>query len=122
MRYIMIALFLMMTLPLSAVEIKEQRGLASWYGASHQGRPTASGEPFDKDKFTAAHRTIKFGTIMRVTNLLNNKETDVRINDRGPSDKYPDRIIDVSEAAAISLGFKGAGLVKVKIRRVDDIR
>jgi peptidoglycan lytic transglycosylase len=91
-----------------------QRGLASWYGAEHQGEPTADGETFDMHQFTAAHRHLPFGTIVRVTNQLNGISVDVRINDRGPFGDG-DRIIDVSSAAADVLQMKGAGIVPVEI-------
>jgi rare lipoprotein A len=89
-----------------------QTGLASWYGAD-QGRHTASGERFDADALTAAHRHLPFGTVVRVTNQLNGKSVDVRINDRGPW--RHDRIIDVTDAAADVLDMKKAGTVPVTI-------
>jgi rare lipoprotein A len=88
-------------------------GLASWYGVERQGKPTASGELFDKNKFTAAHRKLPFGTTIRVTNLTNLESTLVRINDRGPG--FRGRVIDVSWAAAKKLGFLDAGLARVAI-------
>ena len=75
----------------------EQKGLASWYGAQFQGRPTASGEPFDKEAMTAAHRTLPFGTLIEVKNLDNGETAVVRVNDRGPF--VHGRILDCSEAA-----------------------
>jgi rare lipoprotein A len=95
-------------------EGETQRGLASWYGPEQQGHLTASGERFDEHEFTAAHRHLPFGTIVRVTNRLNGASVDVRINDRGPFGDG-DRIIDVSSAAADVLQMKGAGLVPVEI-------
>jgi len=89
-----------------------QTGMASWYGAD-QGRHTASGERFDADALTAAHRHLPFGTVVRVTNQLNGKSVDVRINDRGPW--RHDRIIDVTDAAADVLDMKKAGTVPVTI-------
>ena len=91
----------------SAVEA----GIASWYGARHHGRRTASGERFDQKKFTAAHPTLPWGSIVRVTSLANGKSVDVRINDRGPFVKG--RIIDLSRAAARALGM--AGLMQVQL-------
>jgi rare lipoprotein A len=88
-------------------------GMASWYGAERQGKPTASGELFDKDRLTAAHRKFPLGTMVRVTNLKNLEFTLVRINDRGPG--IPGRLIDVSWAAAKQLGFLEAGLARVEI-------
>ncbi len=90
-----------------------ETGRASWYGEAHQGRPTASGEPFDMNAFTAAHPTLPFGTRLRVVNLDNDREVDVRVNDRGPS--VPGRIIDLSYAAARALGAVGAGIIAVRL-------
>jgi len=99
--------------PQSYYEGYTQGGLASWYG-SEQGRRTASGERFNPHLFTAAHRHLPFGTVVRVTNRNNGCSVDVRINDRGPfSDD--DRIIDVSSAAADVLQMKRAGIVPVEI-------
>lgn len=86
-------------------------GIASWYGAKHHGRRTASGERFDQKKLTAAHPTLPWGSIVRVTSLANGKSVDVRINDRGPFVKG--RIIDLSRAAARALGM--AGLMQVQL-------
>jgi rare lipoprotein A len=88
-------------------------GVASWYGIERQGMPTASGELFDKDRLTAAHRKLPLGTVVRVTNLKNRKSTLLKINDRGPGS--PRRVIDVSWAAAKQLGFLEAGLTGVEI-------
>jgi rare lipoprotein A len=90
-----------------------ETGLASWYGAKHQGKRTASGEIFDQNKFTAAHRTLPWGSILMVTNLDNEKSVEVRINDRGPFTK--DRIIDLSRAAARALGMVKSGVSPVRI-------
>jgi peptidoglycan lytic transglycosylase len=90
-----------------------QVGVASWYGAQFQGRTTASGEPFDMYAMTAAHPNLPFGTKVRVTNLANGRSVVVRINDRGPYAKK--RIIDVSRRAAEQLGFRRAGVAKVRI-------
>lgn len=91
-----------------------QRGLAAWYGGELHGRPTASGEPFDKDGLTAAHRTLPMGATVRVTHVKSGRSVTVRINDRGPYGKRR-RIIDVSEAAARELGFLAAGLTQVTV-------
>lgn len=88
-------------------------GLASWYGAKHHGKRTASGEIFDQKKFTAAHRTLPWGSIVKVTNLDNGKSVEVRINDRGPFSKG--RIIDVSRAAARALGMVESGVSPVRM-------
>jgi rare lipoprotein A len=91
-----------------------QHGLATWYGNEQHGGPTASGERFDKRKLTAAHRTLRMGTWVRVTNTKNGRSVEVRINDRGPYGNSR-RIIDVSEAAARRLGMIEAGVVPVTI-------
>ena len=94
-----------------------EEGTASYYADSLDGNPTASGEPYDKGAMTAAHRTLPFGTEVRVTNLSNQKEVTVRINDRGPHAKA--RIIDVSGAAAEQLGLIDSGTAKVRIQYED---
>jgi len=94
-------------------------GHAVWYGSDWHGKPTASGERFNKRKLTAAHRTLPFGTIVRVTNERNGKSVLVRINDRGPFGKDKRRIIDLSEAAARKLDFIGAGWAPVAIEVVE---
>lgn len=90
-------------------------GLASFYGPGLQGRPTASGETFDKEQLTAAHRSLPFGTCVRVEVVATGKSVEVRINDRGPF--AGNRIIDVSEAAARELGLMTAGVGLVRLRR-----
>ena len=92
-------------------------GVASYYGKKYHGRKTASGEQFDMNKMTAAHRTIAFGERVRVTNLENQKTAVVQINDRGPYAK--DRMIDVSLAAARQLDMVKRGTAPVRIDRVD---
>lgn len=94
----------------------EEVGFASWYGAQHQGRRTASGEVFDMNQLTAAHRTLPFGTRLLVTNRDTSQSTEVRVNDRGPF--VDGRILDVSYAAARQLGAVGAGIFPVKLRVV----
>ena len=88
-------------------------GTASYYASEHDGRRTASGEVFDMRAMTAAHRTLPFGTRVRVTNLENGRQAVVRINDRGPFGKG--RIIDVSYGAARALGFVGRGTTRVRV-------
>lgn len=88
-------------------------GSASWYGPKFHGRTTASGEPFDMHDLTAAHRTLPFGTQIRVTNPRNGKSVTVRINDRGPF--AGNRILDLSRKAAQALGLVKAGVGRVKI-------
>lgn len=91
----------------------ETSGYASWYGGKFQGRLTANGEIFDTNKFTAAHKTLPFGTMVKVTNISNGKSTVVRINDRGPF--VEGRIIDLSHAAAEELNMLTAGVAPVKL-------
>jgi rare lipoprotein A len=91
-----------------------QSGLATWYGGKHHGGPTASGERFDKRALTAAHRTLKMNTRVRVTNKKNGRSVVVRINDRGPFGNAK-RIIDVSEKAAEQLDMIEAGVVPVTV-------
>jgi rare lipoprotein A len=88
-------------------------GIASWYGSIRQGHHTASGERFDKDELTAAHRTLPFGTMVRVVDLNSGKSVVVRINDRGVL--FPDRVIDLSSAAADDLGILRSGVAKVRL-------
>ena len=92
-------------------------GRASWYGAFHHGRPTATGERFDMEALTAAHRTMRLGTRLRVTNLSNGKSVEVRVNDRGPY--ITGRIIDLSRAAAAALGGVDAGVFLVQLTVLD---
>lgn len=89
------------------------RGMASWYGAMWHGRPTASGEPFDESLMTACHRTLPFGTVVRVTDEVSTKSVVVRINDRGTL--TPDRVIDLSAAAANQLGMLQSGVAHVHL-------
>jgi rare lipoprotein A len=91
-------------------------GIASWYGGRYHGRQTASGEIYDKNAPTAAHRTLPFGSRVHVTNLANGRSVTVRINDRGPF--VPRRIIDVSQHAAEVLGFIRQGVTQVRVRTV----
>ncbi|MDI3533729.1 MAG: rare lipoprotein [Thermosediminibacterales bacterium] len=93
----------------------EKTVVASWYGPGFYGKKTASGEIYEEDDLTAAHRTLPFGTHVRVVNPLNNKSVIVRINDRGPFQK--DREIDLSKKAAEKIGLikDGVGLVKIQV-------
>lgn len=93
-----------------------QTGVASWYGAEFHGRGTASGEVFDQNSLTAAHRTLPFGTVVLVTNDDNGRQVLVRINDRGPWTKG--RIIDLSQAAAEEIGLTAYGIVRVTIELI----
>lgn len=95
-----------------------QVGTASWYGDYFQGRPTASGEPYDMYDLTAAHPTLPLGTMVRVTNLHNGRAVVVRVNDRGPV--VPGRIIDLSYNTARVLDFKAQGLQRVRLDVVQE--
>ena len=88
-------------------------GVASFYGPGLYGRKTASGERLQPGTFTAAHRTLRFGSCLRVVNLSNGRSTRVRVNDRGPF--VASRIVDVSESAARSLGMVGRGVTRVRL-------
>ena len=91
-------------------------GIASWYGEVLEGHTTASGEIFHKDKLTACHPTLPFGTLVRVINLRNRKSVVVRINDRGVLN--PDRVIDLSSRAAEEIGMLRAGVAPVRLEVV----
>ena len=90
-----------------------QTGVASWYGHPFDGRLTANGETYDMEKLTAAHRTLPFGTVLRVENLSNDKTVEVRINDRGPF--VQGRIIDLSHAAAQAISMPGIANVQLDV-------
>jgi rare lipoprotein A len=94
-----------------------EEGIASYYADSLDGNSTASGEPYDKDAMTAAHRSLPFGTVVKVYNLDNDREVAVTINDRGPHVK--NRIIDLSGAAAAELGLLEAGTARVRLELQD---
>ena len=93
-------------------------GLAAYYSDRLDGRKTASGQVFDQSKLTAAHPTLPFGTMVKVTNTTNNRSVVVRINDRGPT--QAGRVIDLSRAAASKLGMLRSGLAPVKLEVVKD--
>jgi len=90
-----------------------EEGNASWYGAPFHGRRASNGEIYDMNKMTAAHRTMAFGTMVRVTNLANGKTVVVRITDRGPF--VDNRILDLSRAAAQQIESIGPGVVRVRL-------
>lgn len=98
-----------------------ERGRASYYGKRFHGRKTASGERFDMNALTAAHRTLPFGTMVRVTNAGNGRSVVVKVNDRGPFGDRS-RIIDVSQAAAEALGMLQAGIAEVVLEVVGAAR
>jgi len=94
-----------------------QTGKASFYADKFEGSPTASGEKYKHSKLTGAHRSLPFGTKVRVTNLANNESVEVVINDRGPF--VENRVIDLSKSAAEKLGFINQGLADVKVEVID---
>ncbi len=99
-----------------SVQRPSESGFASWYGAPYHGQRSASGDIYDQEKFTAAHRTLPFGTRVRVRRLDGAGSVVVRINDRGPFVKS--RVIDLSHAAAVRLGMTGGGVVPVTLEVV----
>ena len=92
-------------------------GIASWYGTKFHGRRTSSGETYDMFKLTAAHRTLPIPTYVRVTNLDNGRQTLVRVNDRGPF--HDERVLDLSYAAAVKLGFSDQGTARVRVEALE---
>lgn len=108
-----IALFILGFAASAGATAGRELGVASFYGAEFDKRPTASGEPFDMHAMTAAHPTLPFGTRVRVTNLSNGRSTVVRINDRGPFLKG--RVLDLSFGAARALRLVGAGVGRVRV-------
>ena len=94
-----------------------ETGIASWYGTKFHGRSTSSGEPYSMYGMTAAHKTLPLPTYVEVTNLDNGKKIIVKVNDRGPF--HDDRIIDLSYAAAMKLGYANSGTARVEIRAID---
>jgi rare lipoprotein A len=115
MHKLLFAFFLSFLFATTSAQV--QTGKASFYADKFEGQPTASGEKYRHSKLTAAHKTLPFGTRVRVTNLANNESVEVLINDRGP---YVDnRIIDLSKSAAEKLGFVNQGLVDIKLEVID---
>jgi rare lipoprotein A len=109
-----VAATLAYTGPLFAKDVRE-RGIASWYGTLLNGHPTASGALMDRQKLTAAHRTLPLGSVVEVVNRRNGRRVIVTINDRGPLSH--NRVIDLSPVAAAQLGMKKKGLAPVEIRK-----
>ncbi|HOJ49189.1 MAG TPA: septal ring lytic transglycosylase RlpA family protein [Spirochaetota bacterium] len=112
---IIVILFLIATIILGQ-DKKVFYGKASWYGSNFHGRKTASGEIYDINKLTAAHKDLPFGTILKVTNLNNGKSVIVKVNDRGPF--VAGRVLDLSQKAAFELGFLKEGITDVKVEIV----
>lgn len=112
------------TLPIDSSKTKHYStshalvGQASWYGNKFHGKLTASGEKYNMRAYTAAHKTLPFGTIVRATNTNNNKSVDVKINDRGPFVKG--RVIDLSKKAFEQIGSVNQGIVPIRIDVLDD--
>ncbi len=106
------------TPPAAGTPVYRADGQASWYGQRHHGRRTASGERFDQHALTAAHRSLPFGSRVKVTHLRSQRSVVVRINDRGPYGRG--RIIDLSRAAAERLGMLRSGVAPVRVERIAD--
>lgn len=103
---------------LSAVDFIDKGDMvASWYGPRFHGKLTANGEIYNQMALTAAHKTLPFGTVLRITNLENGKTALVRINDRGPY--IQGRSLDLSKGAALNLGMMHEGVIKVKVEEVE---
>ncbi|MDR6833238.1 MULTISPECIES: septal ring lytic transglycosylase RlpA family protein [unclassified Sphingopyxis] len=130
-RLVAFALPLLLALPVAAQDLPGEEGIeetaehteigggmASYYGRELAGNRTASGERFDPAQLTAAHRTLPFGSLVRVTNVANGDSVIVRINDRGPFSHG--RVIDVSHAAAREIGMHRSGTARVKLALLDD--
>lgn len=100
-------------------KVYSETGRASWYGTKFYNKNTANGEIFKKGDLTAAHRTLPLPSLVRVTNLENGKTIVLKVNDRGPFVKSKERIIDVSEEAAVRLGFKNQGTAKVRVELLE---
>ncbi len=99
---------------------KPVTGIASYYGGKFHGKRTASGEIFNKNAMTAAHRSLPFGTKVKVTNLRNGRTVLVRVNDRGPHVRG--RMIDLSQAAAKKIGLSHAGTARVKLEVLNKVK
>jgi rare lipoprotein A len=115
MRTLLLTTFFLFTVSLAFSQV--QTGKASFYADKFEGSSTASGEKYKHNKLTAAHKSLPFGTKVKVTNIANNESVEVMINDRGP---YVDnRVIDLSKSAAEKLGFVNQGLAEVRIEVID---
>ncbi|CAA6824005.1 MAG: Rare lipoprotein A precursor [uncultured Sulfurovum sp.] len=114
LHYIVPILFVAFSSPAYAKNKTVQIGKGSWYGKKFHGKRTANGEKYNMYAYTAAHKTLPFGTMVKVTNLRNKRSLVVRINDRGPYVKG--RIIDLSYLAAKKLGYVNKGVAKLKVK------
>jgi rare lipoprotein A len=110
-------LFLLLSFTLACGGGPSRSGVASWYGPGFAGRPTASGEPFNPKELTAAHKTLPFGTRVKVTNKANGRSVVVRINDRFPGTKG--RVIDLSAEAFERIADPRVGLTEVELEVLD---
>ena len=110
---------LLLTLPQIGAAQTSFEGKASWYGPGFEGNRTANGEIYDPNQLTAAHKTLEFGTLLRVTNLANGLSVDVRINDRGPY--IHNRVIDLSQAAAAVIGMELAGVGTIRAEFISEL-
>lgn len=106
--------------PLQSSKGYVEQGIASWYGTEFHGRRTANGEIFDMEGYSAAHTTLPLPLMVRVTNLENGRQMDLRINDRGPFVK--NRLIDLSVAAAKALGYYNVGTALVRVEALEDLK
>ncbi len=106
--------------PVAPLPGSVEYGMASWYGYPYHGRRSASGEIYDMEKLTAAHRTLPFGAWVEIENLSNGRKVQVRINDRGPF--VEGRIIDLSHAAADRIDMLRAGIAKVRLEVIEPPR
>ncbi|CAA6809763.1 MAG: Rare lipoprotein A precursor [uncultured Sulfurovum sp.] len=113
-KYLILTLLVTFSVPAYAKNKKVQIGKGSWYGKKFHGRKTANGERYNMYAYTAAHKTLPFGTVVKVTNLRNKRSVTVRINDRGPYIRG--RIIDLSYLAAKKLGYVNKGVTKLKVK------
>ena len=116
--FFFLSLFVYFFSNISDVNAQNATGMASYYADQFNGRKTASGEIFDNNKMTAAHRTLRFGTMVKVTNLSNNKSVLVRVNDRGPY--AHNRLIDLSRNAASQIGMVLSGTARVRVEVIEN--
>lgn len=116
MKFVFGCIGFLILMSFTANELFTQTGNASYYGAKLHGRRTASGEVYHKDSLVCAHKTLKFGTLLRITNTANDSVIVVRVIDR--MGKSSPHIIDLSSGAAKRLGFLGKGIAKVKVEQI----
>ncbi|MFC1851828.1 septal ring lytic transglycosylase RlpA family protein [candidate division CSSED10-310 bacterium] len=114
---ILLSLLITCSTPQNLIKPKSGLAIASWYGPKFHGRATSSGEIFNMYAISCAHRTLPFGTRVKITNRINNRSLIVRVNDRGPF--VPGREFDLSYGAARELGFVGAGVIEIHYECLD---